>query len=84
MVEKEPGRQLAESVAHFLWWTGWLDNQDAHQVVLTTRGSISKIEGSSLTTREEIQMGTESFNLLQQSLDDSYPDWRSWNPNYGE
>ena len=69
-VDIERLQSLAESTAHFIYWSGWLDARDVEEVKIVLR------DGST------IQCGTRTFGLLREALDKACPDWRTWNENY--
>ena len=61
---------MAESVAHFLYWTGYLDYEDSiESVTIYTDGS-------------QFEAGTSTFRRLKDSLERLHPGWRTWNTNY--
>jgi len=65
-------KKMAESVAHFLYWSGYLDYQteDIQAIVIVPKNNVNH------------QCGIATFEHLKESLDELYPDWRSWNHLY--
>ena len=69
--QRQRAESMAKSVAHFLYWSGWLENRHASAALFVhDMGEPS------------FQIGTKTFERLEASLDDAYPEWRDWNPNY--
>lgn len=64
-------KSVAEGVAHFLYWSGWLDCKDScYSAALHCDGDITH------------QCGVKTFKRLEDCLDRNFPEWKSWNPNY--
>ena len=63
---------LAESIAHFLYWSGWLEQHDSNAVY----GITMECDGY------DVQMGTSTFERLLASLEKECPHWRELNANY--
>ena len=66
-------RELAESVAHFLYWSGWLEHRHASAVVF--------MHGMG---EPSFHAGTKTFQRLETALDEAFPDWETWNTNYSK
>ena len=67
-------RNLAEGIAHFLYWSSYLDfDPDAISGIF-----ISPVAYDT----DDVSCGTDTFKRLKESLDRHFPDWRSWNSNY--
>ena len=63
---------LVESIAHFLYWSGWLEQHDKGDV-----GAIV-IECDGFY----VQVGTATFERLLASLEKVCPRWRELNTHY--
>lgn len=63
-------KSLAESIAHFLYWSGWIENRDASAIAIEPDSG------------EPIQCGIRTFQRLEAALADVYPNWQTWNENY--
>ena len=66
-------KELGESIAHFLHWSGWLDCKGSQNLAAT----FTDADG------QQTHMGTKTFERLESSLDDVFPGWRNWRTIYG-
>jgi hypothetical protein len=62
-------RRLAESVAYFLYWSGYLEVEAREIVIIVEPGT-------------GLQVGTETFRHLKDALDEAHPNWREWSCCY--
>jgi hypothetical protein len=69
---QDRGEQMARSVARFLFLSGYLDNEP----------QIESIRLYPAGPGIPCEMGTFTFKALKEGLDNLYPEWITWDPDY--
>lgn len=66
-------KALAEAVAHFLYWSHWLELRDQDRIYAV------EVTDTDMRT---FHCGTQTFDRLLAALEREYPDWREWSECY--